>query len=94
MPVVGVDRWIAESNTEILQRGKDMFKLGEGCWSVSRRDILKQFRCPGVRLGGAVAHHTAYDLAVQEKVIGAGRQLNQVVRHSDLLSEVGWRSIY
>jgi hypothetical protein len=72
MPVVRFDLWDAEPVTEILQRGEDMFDLGKGCWPPSRRYILEQLRCPGVRLGRAGAHHAAHNLSMQEEIIGTG----------------------
>jgi hypothetical protein len=94
MAIVRFDLWVAEPVTEILPGGEDMFELSEGCWSSSRRYILEQLRGPGVRLVRAGAYHAAHNLSMQEKIIGAGRELDQAVGRTEFLSRTSCRSIH
>ena len=92
---VALEAWIAEPGAQVLQRRKRMLDLDERRRSLALRQILKQFGRPG-RIGAAVSgsDNAAHDLAVEEEIIGARRELDEAIGHDEPLADVAWSSIH
>lgn len=69
-----------------------MLNLSEGLRPPAPRQILQQLGDPGLGLARAIPDTDGNDGVMQEKVIGAGRQLDPTVGHGTLLSEASYRS--
>ena len=69
-----------------------MLDLKEGCrpliWGNSSSSSASTWRAGWTRFNNA-SHH----LIMQQEIIGAGRELNQLIGHSDVLSDASRRSI-
>ena len=92
---VALEAWIAEPGAHVLKRGKRMLDLNERRRSLALRQIFKQFGHPGC-IGAAVSgsDNAAHDLAVEEEIIGARRELDEAIGHDEALADLAWSSIH
>ena len=86
---------MAEPGAQVLQRRKRVLDLDERRRSLALRPIFKQFGRPD-RVGAAVSgsDNAAHDLAVEEEIIGARRELDEAIGHDGPLADLAWSSIH
>jgi len=65
-----------------------VFNFLEWRWPLALRRILEQLSCPGgVLVTRASPDDASYEVAMQQKIIGTGCELDQAVSHMEFLSE-------
>ena len=92
MPIVGFHLRIAEPPAQRLQALEVVLNLEEGCRPFALRQVLKQLGVPRRALLGLDPNDAPDELIIQQEIIGARRELNQAVGHSDILSGASCRS--
>jgi hypothetical protein len=87
MSVAGFYCWMTKPGAQLVQGREVVLNLPEQQRALAPRQVFQQFGRPGVGLPRAASHDAGHDGVVQEEVIGAGRQLDQVIGHSGFRSD-------